>query len=57
LRVAGKINVASILRLSKGGSVFDDALQIMGEAFDDACKSFTIPDNPIVYEVIAKRII
>jgi hypothetical protein len=42
-----------------GGAVFDDRVtQIMGEAFDSACKELHDRGQPtIVYEVIAKRII
>ena len=53
-------NVASILPfVQKAGAVFDDRVtQIMGEAFDDACKELhDTGQPPIVYEVIAKRII
>jgi len=52
--------VASILPfVRKAGAVFDDRVtQIMGEAFDDACKELhDTGQSPIVYEVIAKRII
>ena len=52
--------MASILPfVRKAGAVFDDRLtQIMGEAFDDACKELhDTGQPPIVYEVIAKRII
>jgi hypothetical protein len=52
--------VASILPfVRKAGAVFDDHVtQIMGEAFDDACKELhDTGQPPIVYEVIAKRII
>jgi hypothetical protein len=52
--------VASILPfVQKAGAVFDDRVtQIMGEAFDDACKELhDTGQPPIVYEVIAKRII
>jgi hypothetical protein len=52
--------VASILPfIRKGGTVFDDqATQILGEAFDSACKELHDKGQPtIVYEVIAKRII
>jgi hypothetical protein len=52
--------VASILPfVRKAGAVFDDRVtQIMGEAFDDACKELHgTGQPPIVYEVIAKRII
>jgi hypothetical protein len=52
--------VASILQfIRKTGAVFDDcATQIMGEAFDSACKELHDRGQPtIVYEVIAKRII
>ena len=56
----GEINVASILPfIRKAGAVFDDRVtKIMGEAFDDACKELhDTGQPPIVYEVIAKRII
>ena len=45
--------------MRKAGAVFDDRVtQIMGEAFDDACKELhDTGQPPIVYEVIAKRII
>ena len=58
LRIAGELNVASILPFIRGaGAVFDDGVtQIMGEAFDDACKGFH-GQPAIVYEAIAKRII
>ena len=52
--------MASILPfIRKAGAVFDDRVtQIMGEAFDDACKELhDTGQPPIVYEVIAKRII
>jgi hypothetical protein len=52
--------VASILPfVQKAGAVFDDRVtQIMGEAFDDAYKELhDTGQPPIVYEVIAKRII
>ena len=52
--------MASILPfIRKAGGVFDDRItQIMGEAFDDACKELhDAGQPPIVYEVIAKRII
>jgi hypothetical protein len=52
--------VASILPfIRKGGTVFDDqATQILGEAFDNACRELHDKGQPtIVYEVIAKRII
>jgi len=52
--------VASILLfIRKTGTVFDDrATAIMGEAFDSACKELHDSGQPpIVYEVIAKRII
>jgi hypothetical protein len=50
--------VASILPfIRKAGGVFDDRVtQIMGEAFDSACKDLHDTGQPeIVYEVIAKR--
>jgi len=56
----GEVNVASILPfIRKAGAVFDDRVtKIMGEAFDDACKELhDTGQPPIVYEVIAKRII
>jgi len=56
----GEVNVASILPfIRKTGAVFDDRVtQIMGEAFDDAYKVLhDTGQPPIVYEVIAKRII
>jgi hypothetical protein len=45
--------------IRKAGSVFDDRVtEILGEAFDDACKALHDRGQPpIVYEVIAKRII
>ena len=52
--------MASILPfIRKAGAVFDDrATQIMGEAFDTACKDLHDTGQPqIVYEVIAVRII
>jgi hypothetical protein len=52
--------VASILRFNrKAGTVFDDRItEIMGEAFDSACKELHDSGQPsIVYEVIARRII
>jgi hypothetical protein len=52
--------VASILSfIRKAGAVFDDyATEIMGEAFDTACKELHDKGQPtLVYEVIAKRII
>jgi hypothetical protein len=52
--------VVSILPfVRRAGTVFDDnATQIMGEAFDSACKELHDKGQPeIVYEVIAKRII
>jgi hypothetical protein len=52
--------LASILPfIRKAGTVFDDRVtQIIGEAFDDACKALHDAGQPaIVYEVIAKRII
>jgi hypothetical protein len=52
--------MASILPfIPKTGVVFDDhATQIMGEAFESACKELHDKGQPqIVYEVIAKRII
>lgn len=55
-----RFDVASILPfIRKAGSVFDDrATQIMGAAFDTACKDLhDTGQPPIVYEVIAKRVI
>jgi hypothetical protein len=52
--------VASILPfIRKTGTVFDDRMtNLMGEAFDSACKELHDSGQPpIVYEVIAKRII
>lgn len=52
--------MASILPFSrKAGTVFDDRItEIMGEAFDSACKELHDSGQPsIVYEVIARRII
>jgi hypothetical protein len=52
--------VASILPfIRKTGTAFDDRLTtLMGEAFDSACKELHDSGQPpIVYEVIAKRII
>jgi hypothetical protein len=52
--------MASILPfIRKTGNVFDDRMTaIMGEAFDAACKELhDTGQPPIVYEVIAKRII
>ena len=52
--------MASILTfIGKAGGVFDDHVdQIMGEAFDRACKELHDKGQPeIDYEVIAKRII
>ena len=52
--------MASILPfIRKAGTVFDDhATEIMGEAFDAACRELHDKGQPtIVYEVIAKRII
>jgi hypothetical protein len=52
--------LASILPfIRKAGTVFDDrATEIMGEAFDEACKAIPDTGQPaIVYEGIAKRII
>src|ERR1700757_1000413 len=56
----GETNMASILPfIRKAGTVFDDRVtQIMGEAFDRARKDLhDTGQPPIVYEVIAKRII
>lgn len=58
--VTRETNVASILPLiRKTGTVFDDHVtRIMGEAFDNACEELHDSGQPpIVYEVIAKRII
>jgi hypothetical protein len=52
--------VASILPfIPKAGTVFDDRMtEIMGEAFDSACKELHDSGQPpVVYEVIARRII
>ena len=52
--------MASILPFNrKAGTVFDDRItEIMGEAFDSACKELHDSGQPsIVYEVIARRII
>jgi len=52
--------VASILPfVRRTGSVCDDrTTQIIGEAFDSACKELhDTGQPPIVYEVIARRII
>jgi hypothetical protein len=52
--------VASILPfIRKSGTVFDDRVtKVMGDAFDTACKELHDKGQPpIVYEVIAKRII
>ena len=52
--------MASILPfIRKTEAVFDDrATQIIGQAFDSACKELHDTGQPaIVYEVIAKRII
>ena len=56
----GEISVGSILPfITRSGAVFNDlATQVMGEAFDAACKELHDKGQPtIVYEVIAKRII
>jgi hypothetical protein len=53
-------SVASILRfIRKADGVFDDQVtEVMGRAFDSACKELHDAGQPeIVYEVIAKRII
>jgi hypothetical protein len=53
-------SVASILRfIRKADGVFDDQVtEVMGRAFDSACKELHDTGQPeIVYEVIAKRII
>ena len=52
--------MASILPFNrKAGTVFDDRItEIMGEAFDNACRELHDSGQPsIVYEVIARRII
>jgi hypothetical protein len=52
--------VGSILPfIRKAATVFDDRVtEILGVAFDDACKALHDRGQPpIVYEVIAKRII
>jgi hypothetical protein len=45
--------------MRKAGAVFDDRVtEIMGQAFDSACKELHDSGQPeVVYEVIAKRII
>ena len=45
--------------IARSGAVFNDlATQVMGQAFDAACKELHDKGQPtIVYEVIAKRII
>ena len=46
--------------IARSGAVFTDlvATQVMGEAFDAACKELHDKGQPtLVYEVIAKRII
>ena len=45
--------------VARSGAVFNDlATQVMGQAFDAACKELHDKGQPtIVYEVIAKRII
>jgi hypothetical protein len=50
--------VVSILPFRKTGIVFDDEVtQIVGDAFDAACKELQDSEQPaIVYEVVAKRI-
>jgi hypothetical protein len=50
-------SIAPLIR--KAGIVFDDRVtQIIGEAFDSACKDLHDTGQPaIVYEVLAKRII
>jgi hypothetical protein len=56
----GEITVGSILPfIARSGAVFNDlATQVMGEAFDAACRELHDKGQPtIVYEVIAKRII
>lgn len=55
-----KNGMASILPfVRKGGTIFDDrTTKIMGEAFDNAFAALhDTGQPPIVYEVIAKRII
>jgi hypothetical protein len=51
--------MASILPFIKKETVFDDATtRLMGEAFDEVCKSLRDKGQPeVVYEVIARRII
>ena len=52
--------MASILPfVRRTGTVFDDrTTQIIGEAFDSACKELhDTGQPPIVYEVVARRII
>jgi hypothetical protein len=48
-----------IKKADLGGAVFDDhTTDLMGEAFDAACKDLHDTGQPaVVYEVIAKRII
>jgi len=56
----GEISVGSILPfIARSGAVFNDLdTQVMGEAFDAACRELHDKGQPtIVYEVIAKRII
>jgi hypothetical protein len=58
--LTGEISVGSIPPfIARSGAVFNDlATQVMGEAFDAACKKLHDKGQPtIVYEVIAKRII
>jgi hypothetical protein len=60
ITTAKEPNVASILPfIRRTGTVFDDRMtKIMGEAFDSACKELhDTGQPPIVYEVIARRII
>jgi hypothetical protein len=56
----GEVSLSAILPfIRKAGIVFDDRVtQIIGEAFDTACKELHDKGQPaIVYEIIAKRII
>ncbi len=60
LKRMGEVSLSAILPfIRKAGIVFDDRVtQIIGEAFDTACKELHDKGQPaIVYEIIAKRII
>jgi hypothetical protein len=47
-----------LLFIRKAGIVFDDRVtQVIGEAFDNACRELYTGQPTIVHEVIAKRII